>query len=121
MLSPFVATKGAFGFVDPDNVLHASHIIPVFSSGKFQDEFGISQCVDDSHNRSRYYVNWWVKVKFELLSRVIDLLPSSFIDQDMIMRYYWGLAISHTYAHIQQASASHPPPLTEAQNQKHDG
>ena len=100
-LSPFVAAKGAFGFVDLDNVLCASHIISVFSSGKkFWDEVGISQCADDSHDWSRYYVNRWVKVKFELLSHAIDLLPSSFIDQDTIMRYYWDLAIGHTYAHI---------------------
>lgn len=59
---PPIASEGAFGFVNPDNVLRACHIIPVFSGGKkHQDGVGLSRCAHDAHDWSQYYVNRWVK------------------------------------------------------------
>ena len=56
---PLVTTEGAFGFVDPHDVLRACHIIPAFSNGKkYQDGVGISRCAHDSQDWACYYVNW---------------------------------------------------------------
>ena len=55
---PSVTSEGAFGFVDPGDVLRACHIIPAFSSGKkYHDATGLSHCTDDSQDWCRYYVN----------------------------------------------------------------
>lgn len=60
---PPITSEGAFGFVDPNDVLRGCHIIPVFSGGKkYQDGVGISHCARDAHDWSRYYVNRWVKL-----------------------------------------------------------
>ena len=48
--------------VDPDNVLCACHMIPVFSGGKKHlDGIGLSHCAHDGLDWSQYYVNRWVK------------------------------------------------------------
>ena len=59
---PPITTEGAFGFIDPNNVLCACHIKPFFSDGKkHQDRVGLSHCACDAHDWSQYCVNWWVK------------------------------------------------------------
>ena len=60
---PPVSSEGAFGFVDPCDVLCACHIIPTFSHGKkYNDKVGLSHCANDSQDWSQYYVNQWVFV-----------------------------------------------------------
>jgi hypothetical protein len=55
---PSLATEGAFGFVDPKDVLRGCHIIPAFAGGKrHSDEVSISRCVRDGKDWSHYYVN----------------------------------------------------------------
>ena len=59
---PPITSEGAFGFVDPDNVLCACHMILVFSGGKKHlDGIGLSCCACDGLDWSQYYVNQWVK------------------------------------------------------------
>jgi hypothetical protein len=51
---PPMATEGAFGFVDPRDVLRGCHIIPAFASGKVR--VGLSRHVRDAQDWSRYFV-----------------------------------------------------------------
>jgi hypothetical protein len=63
---PPMATDGAFGFVDPTNVLRASHIIPAFASGRIHaDLVSLSKCAGDSHDWKRYVVNRYVRVPMD--------------------------------------------------------
>jgi hypothetical protein len=53
-----MATEGAFGFVDPRNVLRSCHIIPAFARGRLHlDGVGFSRIARDGKDWSRYYVN----------------------------------------------------------------
>ena len=33
-----------------------------------------------------------------------DIVMQRFVDRDMLMRYHWGLGISHTYSHTQDGT-----------------
>lgn len=51
----------AFGFLDPDQVLRACHLIQRFSLGRqYPDGNGLSGLAGDGHDWRRYYVNRWV-------------------------------------------------------------
>lgn len=55
---PPMATDGAFGFVDPKDVLRGCHILPAFAKGKAHlDGVGLSRCAQDAQDWSRYLVN----------------------------------------------------------------
>lgn len=48
----------AFGFVAPDQVLRACHVIPRFSLGKAtQQEAGISDCAGNLNDWKNYFAN----------------------------------------------------------------
>ena len=60
---PPLSSEGAFGFVDPGNIIRACHVIPAFSNGKrYRGEVDLSRCANDSRDWSRYYVNRWVYI-----------------------------------------------------------
>jgi hypothetical protein len=55
---PPMATEGAFGFVDPRDVLRSSHIIPAFAKGKrHRDGIRLSRLANDGHDWSHYCVD----------------------------------------------------------------
>ena len=55
---PPMSAAGAFGFVDPNDVLRACHIIPVFHKGlRHVDGNGLSRCAQDSSDWIEYYIN----------------------------------------------------------------
>jgi hypothetical protein len=54
---PPVTDRSAFGFVDPADVLRASHIIPRFAVGRVVDENGISLRAKDGEDYVSYMVN----------------------------------------------------------------
>jgi hypothetical protein len=55
---PPMSTEGAFGFVDPNDVVRGCHIIPSFSQGKARlDGVGLSRLARDAQEWSRYRVN----------------------------------------------------------------
>lgn len=55
---PPMSTDGAFGFVDPKDVLRGCHIIPSFTRGKARlDGMGLSQLAHDAQDWSGYHVN----------------------------------------------------------------
>lgn len=54
---PPITSEGAFGFVDPANVVRGCHIIPRFSKGKrYPDGIGYSRLAHDSHEWLSYYI-----------------------------------------------------------------
>lgn len=57
---PPIATEGAFGFVDPADVLRSCHIMPVFRQGKCGEENGMSTCARDSEDWNSYYIGRYV-------------------------------------------------------------
>jgi hypothetical protein len=55
---PPITKDGAFGFIDPLDVLRSCHIIPMFAKGKLHiDGKGLSHCARDSSDWLEYYVN----------------------------------------------------------------
>ena len=55
---PSVSHQGAFGFLDPSDVLRGCHIIPAFAKGRaFPDGRGISRLARDSDDWKGYYVS----------------------------------------------------------------
>jgi hypothetical protein len=55
---PPMASKDAFGFVDPALVLRGCHLIPAFSLGKsHSDGVGLSSIAKDGQEWREYYVN----------------------------------------------------------------
>ncbi|KAF7967387.1 hypothetical protein HWV62_34433 [Athelia sp. TMB] len=75
-----MANQDSFGFLDPADVLRGCHIIPVFAKGKHHSSGkGMSFCAKDSNDWNKYYIN-------------------RFVDQDMIMHYYFGLSVGHKYS-----------------------
>ena len=53
----------AFGFVDPKDVLRASHIIPNFAKKKrHTNGVGVSRCAKDGTDYNYYYVGRWVQL-----------------------------------------------------------
>jgi len=55
---PSIADDGAFGFLNPSDVLRCCHMIPAFSKGKVQsDGKGLSYCAKDGKDWVAYYIN----------------------------------------------------------------
>lgn len=53
-----MSDDSSFGFLDPNDVLRGSHIIPCFSRGRrYRDAVGLSRCAQDSDDWSSYYIN----------------------------------------------------------------
>jgi hypothetical protein len=62
---PPMATEGAFGFVDPRDVLRGCHVIPAFARGKTHlDGVSLSHVVQDAKDWSRYYIGRCLAVCF---------------------------------------------------------
>ena len=86
----------AFCFVDPANVLRGCHLIPAFDAGRGADLLPWPGSVarrfnpedTDDSDWSYFYVNMWVDTRllqFQLSSNVV-----SFVDRDMVIRYFGG-------------------------------
>ncbi|KAG6912705.1 hypothetical protein DXG01_012722 [Tephrocybe rancida] len=73
---PPFSDSATFGFIDPSDVLRGCHIIPRFLTGK-------------THSDIR---------SFSSLAKDLEDWKSYYINRDMVMRYYWGLAVGHIYA-----------------------
>ena len=58
---PPMASEGAFGFVDPKDVLRGCHTVPTFAKGRAcLDGVGLSRCARDAHEWSHYCINRYV-------------------------------------------------------------
>jgi hypothetical protein len=53
-----MADEDAFGFINPNDILRSSHIVPAFARGKIHtDKKGLSHCAQDSSDWAQYYIN----------------------------------------------------------------
>ncbi|CDO76813.1 hypothetical protein BN946_scf185033.g10 [Trametes cinnabarina] len=91
----------AFGFVDPNDVIRACHLIPAFAEGQTNSLLGWSKVArrsGDTADWERYYVN-------------------RFADRDMLMRYLGG-GIGHRSMYRDARVPSPIPvgPLTESED-----
>ncbi|KAG9119402.1 hypothetical protein FRC07_005587 [Ceratobasidium sp. 392] len=80
-----------FGFLDPELVIWACYLIPVFTLGRTTNLLGVgSFALDDAHEGDwrSYYVN-------------------RFVDRDMFMRY-WGGGVGHLGAAMTNAPITVP-------------
>ena len=97
---PPINSDDAFGFVDPKDIVRACQTIPGFASGKVHIDaisISISNLANDAHDWRSYRVNRSVQLFLDH-SRSEGIV-CRFADRDMLMRFHWGLAIGHTYAH----------------------
>ena len=100
-----MARDDAFGFVDPNDALRGSQLIPAFRRGKVHsDAKGLSKCAGDAQDWRIYCVNRFVQHDSAMLTLIY--WTSSFLDCDMLMRYLWGLAVGHIYTHESLSDAT---------------
>lgn len=58
LIFPPMASKDAFGFIDPTHVLRGCHLLPAFSEGKRHlDGIGLSRSARDGQEWKAYFVN----------------------------------------------------------------
>jgi hypothetical protein len=102
-----VTSPGAFGFVDPADVVRSCHIIPRFASGKrfpvghdhhAHHDVGLSICGHDSHDWNCYYIGRYVVFNLGYFVSRLSPWSPSFVDRDMLMRHHWGWGIGHLYS-----------------------
>lgn len=78
---PPMASEGAFGFVNPKDVLRSCHILPSFRRGHVHfDGLGLSRCARDARDWRGYFVNRCVNLLFPfflLTSVLLDLLTAT--------------------------------------------
>lgn len=119
-----VDQENAIDFLDPSDVIRASHIIPRYMLGRrHPDSDGtdrlypswlastriVSKLAKDWEDWSEYYVNRWVLLLPCLQPAISPHI--SFVDRDMLMRYHWGLGVGHTYSHGDSPNSSEGPGL----------
>ena len=55
---PSMSREDSFGFLNPDDVIRASHVIPCMKEGfARRDQTGLSRCAQDHADRKLYYIN----------------------------------------------------------------
>ncbi|KAG6914461.1 hypothetical protein DXG01_017109 [Tephrocybe rancida] len=82
----------AFGFMDPSDVIRGCHIIPRFCGARVP---AIDGAVDDFVGPRVEEGDKWEDLDEDWQSFYIN----RFVDRDMLMRYFWGLAVGHIYTH----------------------
>ncbi|KAG9089054.1 hypothetical protein FRC06_001731, partial [Ceratobasidium sp. 370] len=84
----------SFDFIDPGNILRATHLIPDFCSDTTRDLLGqdTSIAYDDAEfgDWKGYYVNRYVVDVIFWLTPTFVYLSTRFVDRDMLMRYIGG-------------------------------
>jgi hypothetical protein len=66
---------GAFGFIDPADVLRCCHLIPAFADGKQHlDGIGVSKNTRDVDDWKYYYINRYVSHKIIFLNELISVI-----------------------------------------------
>jgi hypothetical protein len=97
---PPITSDDAFGFVDPEDVLRACHIIAGFASRKVHcDAISISKLANDSQDWRSYRVNRYAELFHDQSQSQSEDFACRFADRDMLMRYHWGIAVGHAYTH----------------------
>jgi hypothetical protein len=88
-----------FDFVDPADILRSCHLLPAFRFRRcHQGQIATSPIARNSEDWKFYYVN-----RYDMFPCSLPLTYSKrfrFVDSDMLLRYYWGLGVRHTYSHV---------------------
>jgi hypothetical protein len=104
MLSlPSVTVHESFGFVDPSLVLRCCHVIPAFYKGR-RTSRAASGFARSEKDWNAYFLNRLGTLPFCVYFFTYN--SARFADQDMFMRFKWGLGVGHTYCHEQDGQAS---------------
>lgn len=94
-----------FGFIDPDSVIRACHLIPAWHYGQTDNGAqGTIEFSDDSngHDYRFYYVNRYVyRLCFICRTNLPSVKKNRFVDRDMFMRYLGG-GVGHIGGGAQQ-------------------
>ncbi|KAI0311994.1 hypothetical protein OF83DRAFT_1219078 [Amylostereum chailletii] len=125
---PPTTEPGAFGFIDPADVIRGCHIVPAFALGyKHPEGKGTSAntLANDGDDFNTYYHNQHVSLPFEVGVMKANPSLTSFVDRDQVMRRHWGLGVGHTYSHSgappRAKVPSNGPPLPTAADPAHGG
>ena len=108
---------GAFGFLNPAEVIQGVHMIPAFVHGQV-DRLGKSiarRPQDEDRDWRYFYIGMWVLL---IITCTVHLYISRFVDHDMFMQF-WGGGIGHksTQEHtwvFEQQFHNLPPETDEA-------
>jgi hypothetical protein len=81
---PPMASKGAFDFVNPMDVLRSCHILPSFRRGRVHfDGLSLSRCARDAQDWRGYFVNRYISLLiflfFLLTCVLLDLLTATWL------------------------------------------
>ena len=107
-----MANNNAFGFLDPNDIVRGCHVMPSFTSGRMHtDGIALSRCARDSRDWKSYVINRYGSRFFATFH--LSIISTRFVDRDMVMRYHWGLAVGHDYAHTQKLSKAHEVEVSE--------
>jgi hypothetical protein len=121
---------GAFGFVDPEQVIRACHLIPRFCNGKAQPTSicgpsarPLSAFARDHEDWKEYYVNRSIIfIASSQRKRINAVHGFRFVDRDMMMRFHWGLGVGHLYTCSSSESNQTVSALSEtSDSQQADG
>ena len=120
-----VLDDGAFGFIAPDQVLRAAHLMPAFAYGQSDavlPGYTVARREDEEDTDWKYhYVGMCVQFGF-YCPQILIRFFYSFVDRDMFMRYYGG-AVGHQRTgtgHSQPPSVVMPEPTTELLSKAYD-
>ena len=66
LVFPSLDEEDSIGFLDPADILHASHIIPTFTKGKHMPDNGavLSKCAREHRDWNMYYISWSGQIAF---------------------------------------------------------
>ena len=94
----------AFDFVDPADILRGCHLLPAFAKGRSRpDRINFSPIARDGEDWKYYYVNRYEHFQPSDMIHLLTIVQR-FVDRDMLLRYYWGLGVGHTYSHARDHS-----------------
>lgn len=108
---PYGGPDEPFGFVNPDSVIRACHLIPAFEFGRTMDLLPESIFRPKDGDYINYYVNRYNFLLNSLTSRTNVFVIYRFVDRDMLMRYL-GVGVGH-------GSDTRASPSTENSDELH--
>ena len=90
----------AFGFLDPDLVIHGSHLIPDFNLGRTQvlmpyNEPTVAQPLDQKDDWTNFYVNMCDNFQLDPIIITTVLTPPQFCRSRHVYEVSWGGGIGH--------------------------
>ncbi|TEB27708.1 hypothetical protein FA13DRAFT_1634250 [Coprinellus micaceus] len=108
VLSPLKNTD-AVGFLDPADVLRASHIVPRYSLGPLYPGSQGSNCLYPNKSGSDPIVSKLARDWEDWHEYYVN----RFVDRDMLVRHLWGHGVGHQYCHSDAPALVQSPDAAE--------